>query len=480
MHRKRNRGRDLTMKERIRASLILVYKLLDLSFLAISLWSAFYFGAVQGTSYIYQAFYAPTFDSTIFFGGVLISWGIILSSFWLYQSKRLARWEDELFDVLQSVAFCTLLLATLILLAEWQIFPKRFLLIFAVFASSLLFIVRLFKRRLLKQFRLHGRNLRSVIVVGAGPRGRKIVELIKQNPEVGYHFAGFVDDLESPNVIGGLAQIPQILAENVIDEAIICLPIKTYYNQIEAIAKTAEEQGIIVRIHSDLFNLNFARMVAGEIGETPILSLYTTRFSHWQMFLKNSIDFTGALVLSVLLLPLMVIIALFIKLDSKGPIFFVQQRIGLNKRRFKIYKFRTMVIDAVSRQSELEERNEANGPVFKMQNDPRITPIGKWLRKTSLDELPQLFNVLLGDLSLVGPRPLPERDFQKFDQLWFNRRFSVKPGITCIWQISGRSETSFDKWIQQDLEYIDQWSLVMDLKILVKTIPAVVRGTGAM
>ena len=145
-----------------------------------------------------------------------------------------------------------------------------------------------------------------------------------------------------------------------------------------------------------------------------------------------------------------------------------------------MFKFRTMVVDATERQKELEMLNEADGPVFKIKDDPRVTKVGKWLRKTSLDELPQLINVVLGDLSLVGPRPLPERDFQKFSKSWFNRRFSVKPGITCIWQISGRSETSFDKWILQDLEYIDKWSIGLDLKILAKTVPTVLRGTGAM
>lgn len=145
-----------------------------------------------------------------------------------------------------------------------------------------------------------------------------------------------------------------------------------------------------------------------------------------------------------------------------------------------MFKFRTMSADAEARQHALERLNEAEGPVFKIKDDPRITPVGRWLRKSSLDELPQLINIVLGDLSLVGPRPLPERDFKRFNKLWFNRRFSVKPGITCIWQISGRSGTSFDKWILQDLEYIDKWSLALDLKILLKTIPSVVRGTGAM
>jgi exopolysaccharide biosynthesis polyprenyl glycosylphosphotransferase len=468
------------MKERIRASLILVYKLLDLASLAVALWLAFYRGGPEGVDYILQAIYNPTTESAIFFLGVFSSWAIVLSSFWLYRSKRLASWEDEFFDVLRAVAFCTLIVATLMLLAEWQIFPKRFLLIFSATSFALLFFLRLLKRSLLKQFRLHGRNLRRVVVIGAGNRGQQIVKLIKENPEIGYHFAGFVDDIDTPEVIGNLDEISKVLAENVIDEVIICLPIKTFYEQMELVARAAEEQGITVRIYSDLFNLRLAKAVAGEIGEAPILSLYTSRQTDLQMLVKNVIDFTGALILLVLLAPLLLFIALLIKLTSKGPVFFIQERIGYNKRPFKIFKFRTMVVDAPQKQQELEALNEADGPVFKIRNDPRVTRVGKWLRRTSLDELPQLINVLLGDLSLVGPRPLPERDFQKFNKLWFNRRFSVKPGITCVWQISGRSETSFDKWILQDLEYIDKWSLLLDFKILFKTIPAVMRGTGAM
>lgn len=468
------------MKERLRASLIAVYRVLDLSALGSALWLAFYFGGPQGTDYIFAAAGSPAFDSTIFFVGVFGSWMFMLSSFWLYRSKRLARLEDEVADVLRAVAFATLIVATLILLAEWPVFPKRFLLIFAGTAFVLMFLIRIFKRKMLREFRIHGRNLRSVLVIGAGRRGQKMVKLINENPGIGYQFAGYIDDIDRPQVIGRLEEISDILARNVVDEIIICLPIKTYYDRMRSITQAAEEQGITVRIYSDLFDLKLSRATSDELGDTPILSIHSNRLTDWQSFLKGSLDFVGGLVLLILLAPLMAVIAIAIKLTSPGPVFFIQDRVGLNKRRFKMFKFRTMVVDAPEKQKELEMLNEANGPVFKIKEDPRVTPLGKWLRKTSLDELPQLLNILLGDLSLVGPRPLPERDFQKFDKSWFNRRFSVKPGITCIWQISGRSETSFDKWILQDLEYIDKWSIGLDLKILFKTVPSVLRGTGAM
>ncbi len=468
------------MKERVRAILLLGYKLLDLSALSLALWLAFLYGGPEGFDYVVGAVVTPTFESSLFLFGVFASWTFVLSTFWLYRSKRLASWKDEFTDVLRAVTFCTLTLATLILLAEWSVFPKRFLLIFAIAAFITLLAIRFLKRWMLREFRLHGRNLRSVVVVGAGPRGQRMVRLIEETPEIGYQFIGFIDDIRASRVLGRLDDVGRILAETVVDEVIICLPVKTFYDQMEAIARAAEEQGITVRVYSDLFNLKLARSVAGEIGEAPILSLYPAPGAQWQRLIKDSIDFIGGLALLVVCSPLLVAIAIAIKLTSPGPAIFVQERVGYNKRRFRMFKFRTMVVDAEAQQVGLEHQNEAAGPVFKMRNDPRVTAVGRWLRKTSLDELPQLLNIVLGDLSLVGPRPLPERDFRRFDQAWFNRRFSVKPGVTCIWQISGRSETSFDKWILQDLEYIDRWSLVLDLKILFKTIPTVVRGTGAM
>jgi exopolysaccharide biosynthesis polyprenyl glycosylphosphotransferase len=194
---------------------------------------------------------------------------------------------------------------------------------------------------------------------------------------------------------------------------------------------------------------------------------------------KRVFDFTAALLLLIILSPLLVLIALLIKLTSPGPVFFVQERLGLNKRVFRMYKFRTMTVDAEARQEELERFNEADGPVFKIRDDPRITPVGKWLRRTSLDELPQLFNVIMGDMSLVGPRPLPLRDYRGFNQDWHRRRFSVRPGLTCLWQINGRSELSFHSWMAMDMKYIDQWSFGLDLKILLRTIPAILKEKGA-
>jgi lipopolysaccharide/colanic/teichoic acid biosynthesis glycosyltransferase len=174
-----------------------------------------------------------------------------------------------------------------------------------------------------------------------------------------------------------------------------------------------------------------------------------------------------------------VICAVLIKLTSRGPVFFVQNRIGFNKRPISVYKFRTMVADAEEKIGEVEHLNEVSGPVFKIKNDPRVTRLGKYLRKSSIDELPQLFNVLKGDMSLVGPRAMAVRDFAGFDQDWHRRRFSVRPGITCLWQVNGRSSVPFEKWMELDMEYIDKWSLWLDLQILVKTIPAVLKGSGA-
>ena len=468
------------MTRTVRSSLVFTYRVIDLAALSIAFVMSAALtspGSVQSVSQSVLARESHVFLSLTI---LLISWSVCLSSLWLYRSKRLARWQDELTEVIKAVSLCALILSTAELILEWQTVNRWMLLSFWLLASLLLFFVRLSKQSVLQQFRLHGRNLRRVVIVGTGPRAQQLAEMIEQHTELGYVLVGFIDNVQQPGVIGTLDHMAEILRDNVVDEMMIALPIKTFYEEMENIVQVAAEQGITVRMHSDLFTVNLTRAVAEQLDDQPMLSLYTGPAYGWGFRCKQTIDFAGALVLLLLLAPLLCVIAVLIKLTSSGPIFFAQERLGHNKHPFRMYKFRTMVANADELQTQLEHRNEAGGPVFKIKDDPRVTPLGRFLRKTSLDELPQLFNVLFGDLSLVGPRPLPRRDFERFDEYWFNRRFSIKPGITCIWQVSGRSNTDFDQWIKQDLEYIDQWSLSLDLKILLKTSPAVLRGTGAM
>jgi exopolysaccharide biosynthesis polyprenyl glycosylphosphotransferase len=255
----------------------------------------------------------------------------------------------------------------------------------------------------------------------------------------------------------------------------------TYFEQVENIIKACELEGVEVWLVADFFSTQLSHTSFDELLGQPLLVFRTAPESSWQSVVKWLMDLTGSLTLLLLigwlLFPL---IALVIKITSPGPVFFKQQRSGLNGAPFTLYKFRTMTSNAEQFKHELEAMNEMSGPVFKVTNDPRVTRIGKLLRKYSLDELPQLFNVLRGEMSLVGPRPLPVDEVKRFNDLAHRRRLSVKPGLTCLWQISGRNQiTDFKDWVRLDLEYIDHWSLWLDVEILLRTLPAVLRGTGA-
>jgi exopolysaccharide biosynthesis polyprenyl glycosylphosphotransferase len=280
---------------------------------------------------------------------------------------------------------------------------------------------------------------------------------------------------ESPT----LSQINNIIASHAVDEVLIALPIDKYGSLVETIVHHCEEQGIIVRVRTGMSGLQVARSFVDELHGVPVLTIQSGPADSWQLVMKRLIDIAGSAALLLALAPLFAIVTLLIRLDSPGPVFFAQQRVGLNKRRFRILKFRTMVDGSDQQQHMLEHLNEVEGPVFKIKNDPRMTRIGKFLRRFSIDELPQLINVLKGDMSLVGPRPLPVRDVERIEVRWHKRRFSIKPGITCLWQVNGRSEIGFEDWVRMDLEYIDSWSLVLDIIILMKTIPAVFKGPGA-
>jgi exopolysaccharide biosynthesis polyprenyl glycosylphosphotransferase len=262
---------------------------------------------------------------------------------------------------------------------------------------------------------------------------------------------------------------------------LIALPAKSCYEQIQTAIAICERGGIEAKYYlSDVFDLALAKPKLDQsYGRSPVVSLKVVHDDS-RLLVKRGIDIAGAIVGLVIFSPLMLTIAAAIMIASPGPAVFVQERYGLNKRRFRMYKFRTMVFDAEDLQAALEVQNEVAGPHFKIRNDPRITPIGRVLRETSLDELPQFLNVLRGEMSLVGPRPLPKRDVSRFDDASLMRRFSVKPGLTCLWQVNGRSNTDFDRWIALDLRYIDEWSLGLDFRILAMTVPAVLSRKGAV
>jgi exopolysaccharide biosynthesis polyprenyl glycosylphosphotransferase len=253
-----------------------------------------------------------------------------------------------------------------------------------------------------------------------------------------------------------------------------------YFEQVERAIRTCELEGVEVWLIADFFRTDISHATFDDFHGHPVMVFRSTPEASWQGVVKQLIDFLVAFVAVILLSIPFALVALAIKLTSPGPILFRQKRCGLNGQPFTIFKFRTMETNAEQRKQELAAFNEMSGPVFKMKNDPRVTRVGKWLRKTSVDELPQLFNVLRGEMSLVGPRPLPVDEVRRFDDLAHRRRLSVKPGITCLWQISGRNEVSdFNDWVRLDLEYIDNWSLWLDLKIMWRTIPIVLLGSGA-
>ncbi len=276
-----------------------------------------------------------------------------------------------------------------------------------------------------------------------------------------------------------VARLLEILHEHSVNGVIINAK-RSYFDEVETAIRACELEGVEVWLLADFFNTQISRTTFDELGERPALVFSSGPEASWEGVVKQLLDFFGALVLILMLSPVFAVVAVLIRLTSPGPVFFRQQRSGLNGHPFTIFKFRTMVTNAEQIKHELEALNEMSGPVFKVTDDPRITRLGKFLRKFSIDELPQLFNVVRGEMSLVGPRPLPVDEVKRFDDLAHRRRLSVRPGITCLWQVSGRNNVKdFKDWVRLDLEYIDNWSLWLDIKILFRTVPVVIVGTGA-
>jgi len=424
----------------------------------------------------------------LLFLGLLISWHVIFSSFGLYRSRRLGDRKQEAMDVFKATSAGAIVLGLVAAIFRLHSTTLAFVLLFWIVASSLVLLCRWTLRILLAWARVHGRHLRQMVIVGTNSRTVDFVRMIETKPELGYQLIGFVDEEWSGSqtfgkngkaIVSDLEHFADFLREHIVDEVTITLPMKSFYSQAARIVATCQEQGVIVRVLTSIFDFQPERANGGLLDQRGVPTFGSSVFEDWPLMFKRLLDIVISSILLVLLAPMFLIVAILIKLDSPGPVFFVQERVGLNKRKFPMYKFRSMVADAEQRQAELESANEADGPIFKIKDDPRFTRLGKFLRKASIDEVPQLINVLKSDMSLVGPRPLALRDFSRLEEDWLRRRFSVRPGITCLWQINGRSSVSFQEWMKFDMHYIDHWSLSLDLEILAKTIPAVVKGSGA-
>jgi len=456
------------------------------------------FSFALATSVVYYRFDITSFQEFLsmrikvrnfaLFIGFVILWHIIFSLFGLYHSKRLSTRRSEAIDVTKATFVATAVIFIAALVLNLIMVTLTFIAIFWVGSGGLTILCRLALRYVLNKVRLRGRNLRHMLLVGTNPRAIEFARKIKTMPELGYRIIGFVDDEYAGNgefqkagykVVSDFKNLPDLIRNNVVDEVVISLPMKSLYDQSARIVSLCKEQGIIVRFLSDVFNLNLGQSQVDQFEDDSVVTVTGGAVEGLPLLVKRVMDLCLSAILLIILAPFFLVVGVIIKLTSPGPVFFVQERVGLNKRRFRLFKFRTMVPGAEKKLAELEHLNEVSGPVFKIRNDPRITRIGKFLRKTSIDELPQLFNVLKGDMSLVGPRPLPVRDYEGFDEDWHRRRFSVRPGITCLWQINGRSNTSFDDWMKLDMEYIDSWSFGLDFKILFKTVSAILKATGA-
>jgi len=412
-----------------------------------------------------------------------LAWPSVLSLCGLYAPERLREGKGEWPRLALASAFgCVLAMAFPLTSRSGAVRPEDAL-FFALAVAPATAVLRAAVRAGHRASR--GTCRRQIVLVGSGPLAARVYEELQSDPLHENAVIGFVDSEPSPATpgaglvhLGGVADLERILMQRVVDDVFISLPIKSKYDEIQQTLAACGRVGVPAKYPADLFRSALGMpLVTGRLC-APVLSLLLAPDDP-RVIVKRGMDIAGAALSLVLLAPVMLAVALMVKQTSPGPVFFAHERYGLMKRKFRMLKFRTMVVDAEQQQAGLEGRNEVAGPVFKIRDDPRITPIGRFLRRSSLDELPQLWHVLTGEMSLVGPRPLPLRDVERFPEPWLMRRFSVKPGLTCLWQINGRNEVGFDRWIALDLEYIDRWSLWLDAAILLRTVPAVLRGRGA-
>ncbi len=417
---------------------------------------------------------------------ILPVWSTLLFYFKTYESQRTKTLVAEALKITGISLIGTLILMSFVFSFKAEYISRLFIGIFGGIAWIMLLLERCTLRLWARHVRRRGFNSRNIIIIGTGRRAREIKDLIDQHKEWGLHLIGFVTEqaeirlkkIKDVPVIGSVEELPQMLEEYVIDELVFAISRKGLEG-LEEIFLQCEEQGIRTRVAVNFFPHMVAKVHLDEFQGVPLLTFTTTPHNEFLLMSKRLFDLVISTILMFFLLPIMGVSALAIKLTSKGPVFFKQTRVGLNGRHFTLYKFRSMCQDAIKRKHEVVHLNEMDGPAFKMGKDPRMTPIGSFLRRMSLDEIPQLYNVLIGNMSIVGPRPPLPEEVKQYKR-WHRRRLSMKPGLTCLWQVGGRNKINdFKKWMELDLRYIDNWSLKLDFQIFLKTILVVIAGRGA-
>jgi exopolysaccharide biosynthesis polyprenyl glycosylphosphotransferase len=406
-----------------------------------------------------------------------VVWVAVLWLHGLYRPR--SRWtlRSEGLAIGRSVVVMTLITLSLLFVVRLPDVSRSFLLLLFPSQWAATVATRLAMRLVFERLRARGFNQRYVLVVGAGPRGQAFAAQLEDHRQLGLRIRGFVDDDEYGlprgwKRLGGLEAIEDVLHDYVIDEVAICLPF-SQWDQMNAIAALCEAEGKIVRVPVDVLDRAFSAGRIEDLDGTPVYSLVSGPDRVAALLVKRAVDVVVSGLALVVLSPVLAAIAIAIRARDGSPVLFRQVRVGLHGRRFEVLKFRSMVADAEDRYDEVVDR--ADPRAFKLTNDPRITRTGRFLRRSSLDELPQFWNVLLGEMSLVGPRPAPPREVEGYD-LWHRRRLSMKPGITGLWQVTARRSDDFDDRAELDLSYIDRWSLWLDLKIMARTIPAALEG----
>jgi exopolysaccharide biosynthesis polyprenyl glycosylphosphotransferase len=403
----------------------------------------------------------------------------------LYQLRHNVSWFDEVLAIINATSAGIVMMVVLVFISRPSFYSRLIFFYAGTIIIVLLSFSRLVKALVLRGMRRRGVGVARAIIVGAGEVGRTVMRTIVAQPELGFHIVGFVDDdpekgttdIGRFKALGSLDKLYELIQDGEVDEVIITLPWQ-YYRKIMAIMAQCQRENVRVRIVPDLFQMTLGRMSVTTIAGIPLISTKPATYGGISRLAKRGVDILLSLLILAILSPLMLLIAVAVKLDSEGPVFYLQERVGKGGKPFRLYKFRSMAADADMRRDELSDLNEADGPVFKIRDDPRCTPLGRLLRRFSLDELPQFFNVVKGDMSVIGPRPALPQEVEQYKP-WHRRRLEVAPGITGLWQVSGRSDLPFDEMVLLDIYYAEQWSPSLDLKILLRTIPAVLLGSGA-